>query len=647
MSSIDVNSGVPVPVENNYKKKKEEQKKKQSGEIAPDLDENGKMINPHNPEFITKVPWYLGDSGPTLKHHSIQKNENFLSMTEADKIIAEKIIRQQELKSQSVKPVYRKGACKNCGSLTHKEKDCVERPRSTKKSAWKTGLDIAQDDITLILTDHGKVSYDAKRDNWQGYNPSNYQDVIVKFERIESERQKYKAELKEKARREEEEERRQQITREEDDANAAAKSKIKSSKISRRKGSSSSKSDARDKNAKVNISDKTTESESSKSSDSDTDSDSDYDSDEDDNENGEDDQKEFIAKDENARDFQSRMARQGGVGGNEMKITSRNLRIREDTSKYLRNLAIDSAFYDPKSRSMRSNPLPDENPEDLVYAGDNFLRYSGDAQKIAATQVLCWEMQAHGEEVDLISNPSQAELMQRQFLEKKAALEDSKKRAILEKYGRQGGDGVSASGTLDARLKLGQTEAYVEFSRDGRVIKGAPKVVVRTKYEEDVYINNHCSVWGSYFHKARRCWGYECCHSLVKNSYCTGLAGKIANDASNSQAIDGSQARRMLEKEVKKSSEANASSSAASMVKRSDIYGEVSGEVKLDEGKFKEAVAKEEAWQKRDAAVELDDRKRGYNSMKTSEVSMEDMEAYRLKKNKRDDPMANFMDSDI
>lgn len=27
------------------------------------MDQDGKMINPHNPEFITKVPWYLGNSG--------------------------------------------------------------------------------------------------------------------------------------------------------------------------------------------------------------------------------------------------------------------------------------------------------------------------------------------------------------------------------------------------------------------------------------------------------------------------------------------------------------------------------------------------------------------------------------------------------
>ena len=38
------------------------------------------------------------------------------------------------------------------------------------------------------------------------------------------------------------------------------------------------------------------------------------------------------------------------------RITVRNLRIREDTAKYLRNLNPNSAYYDPKTRSMRDNP---------------------------------------------------------------------------------------------------------------------------------------------------------------------------------------------------------------------------------------------------------------------------------------------------
>ena len=52
---------------------------------------------------------------------------------------------------------------------------------------------------------------------------------------------------------------------------------------------------------------------------------------------------------------------------------------------------------------------------------------------------------------------------------------------------------------LDPRLRLGQTEAYVEYGRDGRVVKGVDKAPTRTKYEEDVYVNNHTSVWGSYY----------------------------------------------------------------------------------------------------------------------------------------------------
>ncbi len=41
------------------------------------------------------------------------------------------------------------------------------------------------------------------------------------------------------------------------------------------------------------------------------------------------------------------------------RTTVRNLRIREDTAKYLYNLDPNSAFYDPKTRSMRDNPFKD------------------------------------------------------------------------------------------------------------------------------------------------------------------------------------------------------------------------------------------------------------------------------------------------
>lgn len=43
---------------------------------------------------------------------------------------------------------------------------------------------------------------------------------------------------------------------------------------------------------------------------------------------------------------------------------------------------------------------------------------------------------------------------------------------------------------------------------------------------------------------------------------------------------------------------------------------------------------------------QIDDRKRSYNSMKSVEMTVEDMEAYRLRKIKREDPMASLLSSD-
>ncbi|EXC01796.1 hypothetical protein L484_021434 [Morus notabilis] len=51
----------------------------------------------------------------------------------------------------------------------------------------------------------------------------------------------------------------------------------------------------------------------------------------------------------------------------------------------------------------------------------------------------------------------------------------------------------------------------------------------RSKYEEDVYINNHTSVWGSWWKDHQ--WGYKCCKQTIQNNYCTGLAGTEAAEA--------------------------------------------------------------------------------------------------------------------
>jgi pre-mRNA-processing factor SLU7 len=187
------------------KKQKEDAKKRQAGELAPDIDvKNGKIINPHNPEFITKVPWYIGNSGgPTLTHHSIQKQDHFLSLSETEQILEQKYQQRQLLSQAAKKPQsYKKGACKNCGSSNHSEKECIERPRSVKNSAWKTGIANTSSlrDDQVKLEDHGKISYDAKRDYWKGYDPKQYNEVIEHFDMVEEERRRVKQEEIEKQR---------------------------------------------------------------------------------------------------------------------------------------------------------------------------------------------------------------------------------------------------------------------------------------------------------------------------------------------------------------------------------------------------------------------------------------------------------------
>ena len=73
---------------------------------------------------------------------------------------------------------------------------------------------------------------------------------------------------------------------------------------------------------------------------------------------------------------------------------------------------------------------------------------------------------------------------------------------------------VGAWVQLEDKLRLGQSEAYVEYDRAGRVVKGAAPEMAKSKYIEDELINNHTAVWGSWWSQGM--WGFSCCHSQVK-----------------------------------------------------------------------------------------------------------------------------------
>jgi pre-mRNA-processing factor SLU7 len=51
-------------------------------------------------------------------------------------------------------------------------------------------------------------------------------------------------------------------------------------------------------------------------------------------------------------------------------------------------------------------------------------------------------------------------------------------------------------------------------------VKGRERAKAKSKYDEDVLVGNHKSVWGSWYNVTTGEWGFACCHSTIKKSYC-------------------------------------------------------------------------------------------------------------------------------
>ena len=109
-----------------FKKKKALDEARKAGTAEPERDEEGNEINPHIPSWMASAPWYLDASAkPSLKHQRLREG---VQAGAAQSIGGEWYSRGATLGPAATK--FRKGACNNCGAMTHKTHECTERPRA-------------------------------------------------------------------------------------------------------------------------------------------------------------------------------------------------------------------------------------------------------------------------------------------------------------------------------------------------------------------------------------------------------------------------------------------------------------------------------------------------------------------------------------
>ncbi|RWV88278.1 hypothetical protein BHE74_00028239, partial [Ensete ventricosum] len=512
-----------------HRKQLELEEARKAGLAPAEVDEDGKEINPHIPQYMSSAPWYLNAERPSLKHQRKWKSDPNYTKSWYDR--GAKIYQADR---------YRKGACENCGAMTHDKKSCMERPR--KVGAKWTSTHIAPDEKIETF----ELDYDGKRDRWNGYDASTYFRVIEQYEARDGARRKY----------------------------------LKEEQLKNLEEKNNKKDD--------------------KDSGSDDDDDDDY--------------------------------------------------LKVDEAKVDESKQMDFAKVEKRVRTTGGGSTG---------TGDNQNRVGGQALEFKQLNIHAWEAFEKGQDIHMQAAPSQAELLFKNYKIIKDKLKNKTKDTIMEKYGN-----AASEEALPRELLLGQSEREIEYDRAGRIIRGQfinvayfkEAALPKSKYEEDVYINNHTTVWGSWWKDHQ--WGYKCCKQTIRNSYCTGSAGIEAAEAAT-ELLKTNMARK----------EATDDKPVQHEEKHLATWGtEVPDDLVIDKRLLAEALKKvlhflllQEDERKKE---ERDERKRKYNvkwedehvgwiigvrpllaygSFMSMQVTAEDMEAYRMKKIHHDDPMKDFL----
>ena len=216
---------------------------------------------------------------------------------------------------------------------------------------------------------------------------------------------------------------------------------------------------------------------------------------------------------------------------------------------------------------------------------------SAAASDVAKAELFAWDAyNATGSsDVHALANPTQSALLRKTVDERKTSLANLQQQRILETYGSSGvGSGASeqnkagfggADGSsggvalLPAALRLGVSEAYVEYAPDGTIVRAPtasgqppawPKPITadsrdaKSEHRPGPPRGRHSSIFGSWYDRSTHKWGFACCHNVLAGAYCTGAAGRAAEEASR-QHFEATAARDALEAAREKYTETSAS----------------------------------------------------------------------------------------
>uniref|UniRef100_A0A1A9VKS2 Pre-mRNA-splicing factor SLU7 n=1 Tax=Glossina austeni TaxID=7395 RepID=A0A1A9VKS2_GLOAU len=243
-----------------WRKAKELQKARKAGTAPIAVDVEGRDVNPYVLQYIANAPLYYGAQGLTLIT-SAQREEDKGELSKKF---------PKGLDTSRLVTKFRKGPCESCGAMTHKRKDCLERPRKVL-AIYANSLIVHDEHIVQ----NEAVNFDGKRVRWSSCDPANHREIVEEYVKVKE-----------------------------------AKRQLKAEKLNDPAAEISEISGNEDK---------------------------------------------YVDEVDMPRTKMDSKER----------IRVRNLRIREDTAKYLRNTDPKSTFYDPKTRSMRDNPNPQVPAEEL------------------------------------------------------------------------------------------------------------------------------------------------------------------------------------------------------------------------------------------------------------------------------------------